>query len=54
MYCPELNVDDLSKEDGKPILDLMEQCDKQGSDINNLDDFTQKIAMQMKARNITR
>jgi hypothetical protein len=54
MYCPEINVDDLSKEDGKPILDLMDLCYNLGGDINNLDPFTMKVAMQMKAKNITR
>ncbi len=54
MYCPEISVDDLSKEDGKPVLDLIEYCNKLEADIDNLDPFTSKIAMQMKAKGITR
>jgi len=52
MYCPELNSEDLSKNKGKSLLDLMQQCFSFTNDVSKLDNFTSAVAMQMKAKNM--
>ena len=52
MYCPELNSEELSKDNGKAVLDLIDQCTKYTENIDTLDSFVTKVAMQMKAKNI--
>jgi hypothetical protein len=52
MYCPELNSDDLIKEDGKGLLDLITECNKFTADISQLDPFLTKISLAMKTKGI--
>ncbi len=52
MYCPELNSDDLTTSNGKPLLDLINQCFSFTNDVSKLDAFTSNVAMQMKAKQI--
>jgi len=55
MYCPDLNEDDLTKENGKAALDLFDRVlkDYKNPDISVLDDFTSKLALQMKNKGQT-
>jgi hypothetical protein len=50
MYCPEINTEDLLKDNGKPVLDMMDLCYHYTDDISKLDSFTSVVAMQMKAK----
>jgi len=53
IYCPEINPDDMTKDNGNALLNLMEDCHKFTDDISQLDSFTSKISLQMKAKGIT-
>jgi len=48
MYCPELNSDDLLKNEN--LKDLFNTCNKFTEDISQLDSFTNQLSLQMKAK----
>eukprot|EP01117_Protostelium_nocturnum_P008644 TRINITY_DN3101_c0_g1_i1.p1 TRINITY_DN3101_c0_g1~~TRINITY_DN3101_c0_g1_i1.p1 ORF type:complete len:552 (+),score=184.33 TRINITY_DN3101_c0_g1_i1:1074-2729(+) len=52
MYCPEINGTDLSKNGGKAMLDMLEECRNYADNISVLDDFVNKIWLAMKAKGI--
>jgi hypothetical protein len=50
VYCPEINGDDMTANNGAGLLNLMTECHKYTDDISLLDSFTSKISLQLKAK----
>lgn len=52
MYCPELNAEDLVKNNGQALVSMMEDCKGWTNDVSKLDNFTSSISLEMKKRGI--
>jgi hypothetical protein len=50
MYCPEINEEDLSKDEGEALLVHLEECTQFGEQIDKLDTFCEKISLSMKKK----
>jgi len=50
IYCPELNPEDIAKNNGQGLIDLLLECNKYSDDISQLDSFTSRIQLEMRTK----